>query len=394
LQLRRASRLSLVRHCQHDGPPTESRPCEEQARTAIQRANHAWEGGPERIQELCNVSLEAAGRPTRGMVPVGAPVGGSEFSPGSSDSESDSDSSGSEDSHSSDSETEDSDSSETGTEDSAPFDIEMREQGPLMSDTDGLDSSSTHTEDSDSSSANSGFEKPSSSDTEEEVFPFAPLLEEIEEIGKAVAGLKSRAMQQVRRFLAMLARMRKDLSPSARIELIKELGWHLGPGRGSRGAGGSGRGPEPTWLLEGTSRIMNKLDDWQRTYEDHEERFRAVREEMATLDDGLACAEERLAAKRAAGLEERAKEVEQWLPVIAARLGILWNEVTGSGRPVPSEIQLTSTGTEMSTEEHVVTAETHLQYAEGNLQPSEEHLADAEVHLKLVTCRTGCGRAS
>jgi hypothetical protein len=57
---------------------------------------------------------------------------------------------------------------------------------------------------------------------------------------------------------------------------------------------------------------------------------------------------------------------------------------TGSGRPVPSEIQLTSTGTEMTTEEHVVTAETHLRYAEGHLQPSEEHLADAEVHLKLV----------
>ncbi len=105
---------------------------------------------------------------------------------------------------------------------------------------------------------------------------------------------------------------------------------------------------------------------------------------MATLDDGLACAEERLDAKRAAELEDRAKEVEQWLPVIAARLGILWNEATSSGRPVPSEIQLTSTGTEMTPEEHVVTAETHLQYKEGHLQPSEEHLADAEVHLKLV----------
>ena len=51
---------------------------------------------------------------------------------------------------------------------------------------------------------------------------------------------------------------------------------------------------------------MNKLDDWQRTCEDHEERFRAVREEMATLEDGLACAEEQLAAKRATELEERA----------------------------------------------------------------------------------------
>jgi hypothetical protein len=56
----------------------------------------------------------------------------------------------------------------------------------------------------------------------------------------------------------------------------------------------------------------------------------------------------------------------------------------GSSRPVPSEMQLTSTGTEMTAEEHVVTAETHLRYAEGHLQPSEEHLADAEVHLKLV----------
>jgi hypothetical protein len=76
--------------------------------------------------------------------------------------------------------------------------------------------------------------------------------------------------------------------------------------------------------------------------------------------------------------------IEQLLPVIAAQLGILWSKVTGSGRPIPSEIQLTSTGTEMTTEEHVATAETHLRYAEGHLQPSEEHLADAEVHLKLV----------
>ena len=76
--------------------------------------------------------------------------------------------------------------------------------------------------------------------------------------------------------------------------------------------------------------------------------------------------------------------IEQRLPVVTARLGILWNEVTGSSRPVPSEIRLTSTGTEMTAEEHVATAETHLRYAEGHLQPTEEHMADAEVHLKLV----------
>ena len=51
---------------------------------------------------------------------------------------------------------------------------------------------------------------------------------------------------------------------------------------------------------------------------------------------------------------------------------------------MPSEIRLTSTGTEMTAEEHVATAETHLRYAEGHLQPTEEHMADAEVHLKLV----------
>ncbi len=85
-----------------------------------------------------------------------------------------------------------------------------------------------------------------------------------------------------------------------------------------------------------------------------------------------------------AELKDRAKEIEQRLPITTERLGVLWSEVKGSSRPVPSEMQLTSTGTEMTSEEHVVTAETHLRYVEGHLQPSEEHLADGEVHLKLV----------
>ncbi len=41
LQLRRASKLNVVRQCQHDGPPAESRPCEGQAQAAIQRADCA-----------------------------------------------------------------------------------------------------------------------------------------------------------------------------------------------------------------------------------------------------------------------------------------------------------------------------------------------------------------
>jgi hypothetical protein len=119
-------------------------------------------------------------------------------------------------------------------------------------------------------------------------------------------------------------------------------------------------------------------------YEEGEERYKAVRDEAARPDDSLACAEERLAAKKAAELEGRAKAIERQLPFITARLGVLWNKVTGSSRPMLSEIQLISTGTEMTAEEHVATAGTHLRYAEGHLQPSEEYLADAEVHLKLV----------
>jgi hypothetical protein len=126
------------------------------------------------------------------------------------------------------------------------------------------------------------------------------------------------------------------------------------------------------------------LEEWQQKYKESEERYRAERDEAFRSDEEVACAEEQLATERAAELEKRTKTVEQRLPAIMARLSILWDEVTGSSRPVPSEIQLTSTGTEMTTEEHVATAETHLRYAEGHLQPSEEHLADAEVHLKLV----------
>jgi hypothetical protein len=405
LQLRRASKLNVAWQCHHDGPPAESRPCEDQARAAIQRADCAWEGGPRRMRELCCEYPDRAGWPTRGSVPVKAPDGGSEFSPGSTDSESDTDSSKSSDSDSSEpetgdfepsetgtevseppeAETEDSESSEAESEDSAPFDMEARRRGPLTSDSSSSDSSSSSaSEEWDSSSAVSGFAKPSSTDTEGEITPSAPPLEEIEDIGRVVAGLSGRAMRQVRKLLTMLAQMRKDLSPSARIEAVRELGWCLGSNREAGRASEGDPGPEPTQALGGGGRIMKYLEDWRRTYEEGEEQRKATRGEAITPDDSLACAEERLAAKRAAELKERAKVMEQLLPVIAAQLGILWNEATGSIRPMPSEIQLTSTGTEMTTEEHVVTAETHLRYAEGHLQPSAEHLADAEVHLKLV----------
>ncbi len=384
--LRKVSGLNLVRYCRHDGPPGISQPCEEQAHTAIRRACHAWEASPGRIRKVCDMPPGAAGRSIRGMVPVEAPEASSESPPDLTDSEGYSDSSDSEDLDPSGSNTEDSDSSETGAEDSAPSEAEMEDQGLFTSDRDDSDSFTTDTEDADLSGSDSGYVRPSSADTGWEVSTSAPPLEEIEaELEGVIAGPKGRAMQQVWRFVAVLARMRKDLTPSARAQMITELGWRLRPSHGTGGAGGDGSEPEPTWLLEGTGWIMSRLATIrEQKHQAQVERFRAMQEKMAMQDDGLACAEKRLAEKRAAELKERAEEIERRLPIITARLGKLWSKVSGSSRPVPSEMQLTSTGAEMTTEEHMVNTETHLRYAEGHLQPSEEHLADAEVHLKLV----------
>ncbi len=255
LQLQGASKLNGARQCRHDGPPTESWPCEGQVRAPIQRANCAWESGPRRMRELCGKHPDKAGWPTGGSAPVKAPDGGSEFSLGSSDSESETDSSESCDSGSSDpemsdsepseaepegfgpseaessdsessgTESGDSDSSEAESEDSNPFDMEARRRGPLTSDSSGSDfSSSSDSEESEASSADWGFAKPSSSDNEGEITPSAPPLEEIEETGKAVVGLTGRAMRQVRKLMTVLTQMRKELPPSARREAIRELG--------------------------------------------------------------------------------------------------------------------------------------------------------------------------
>jgi hypothetical protein len=177
LRLQGASELDGTRQCHHDGPPMESRPCEIQARTAIQRADRAWRKGSKRVKELCGELPDRAAGPAGGSAPVEAPDGGSEFSPGPSDSGSGTDcfescdlcspdpewdsepsevgpgrfeppeaepegseSSGSE---SSETESEDSDSSETESEDSNPFDMEARRRGPLTSDSSNSDSSSS-----------------------------------------------------------------------------------------------------------------------------------------------------------------------------------------------------------------------------------------------------------
>jgi hypothetical protein len=209
-------------------------------------------------------------------------------------------------------------------------------------------------------------------------------LEETEEFGRKVTGLSGRARWQVRKLLAVLTRMRKNLPPSARIEAVRRLGWRLGPGIEACRAIAERSGPEPTRVPEGGDQIRKFLEEWQQKYKESEERYRAERGEAFRSDDKMARDEEQLVAEKVAELEKRTKMIEQRLPVVTARLGILWSEVTGSSRPVPSEIRLTSTGTKMTAEEHVATAETHLRYAEGHLQPTEEHMADAEVHLKLV----------
>jgi hypothetical protein len=418
LRFRGKIELNGPRQCHHDGPPMESRPCEIQARTATRRADRAWRKGPRCVKELCGGLAGSAGGSGEISAPTEDPDDESESSPGSSDSESDTDcfescdphspgpegglgpsgpeagelgpleadsvSPGSSESESSETESEDSSPSESESGDSDSFDMEARRRGPLTSSSSDSSVTFSDSEESGSSSADSGFAKPSSSDTEVDFTPSAPSLEETEEFGRKVTGLSGRARWQVRKLLAMLTRMRKSLPPSARIEAVRRLGWRLGPGIEACRTTTEGSGPGATRAPEGGDQIRKFLEEWQQKYKESEECYRAERDEAFRSDDEAARAEEQLAAEKAAELEKRTKMIKQRLPIIAARLGILWSEVLGSSRPVPSEIRLTSTGTEMTAEEHVATAETHLRYAEGHLQPTEEHLADAEVHLKLV----------
>jgi hypothetical protein len=234
---------------------------------------------------------------------------------------------GSESSESESSETEskDSDSSEAESGESDPFDMEARRRGPLTSSSSDSNSSSasSDSEESDSSSADSGFAKPSSSDTEADFTPSAPSLEETEEFGRKVIGLSGRARWQVRKLLAVLTRMRKDLPPSARIAAVRRLGWRLGPGLEASRASAEDSGLEPTRAPEGGNQIRKFLEEWQRKYKESEERYRSERDEAFRSDDVLAHAEERLAAERTAELEKRTKMVEQRLPTVTVRLSIL-----------------------------------------------------------------------
>jgi len=128
--------------------------------------------------------------------------------------------------------------------------------------------------------------------------------------------------------------------------------------RGSNGAIGSTTTRTRTGIEAGGTAAEEAsprsvfLEEWQQKYRESEERYRAERDEAFRSEDEVTRDEERLAAERAAGLKKRAETIA----LVTARLGVLWSEVTGSSRPVPSEIRLTSTGTEMTDEEHVATA--------------------------------------
>jgi hypothetical protein len=159
--------------------------------------------------------------PEEGLGPSGAEAGelgsmeAESASPGSSESES------------SETESEDSSPSESESEDSDPFDMEARRRGPLTSSS--SDSNPTvafsNSEESDSSSADSGFAKPSSSDTEADFTPSAPSLEETEEFGRKVTGLSGRARWQAPRCADSHA---KEPTPQRQNRGSQEIG--LAPG--------------------------------------------------------------------------------------------------------------------------------------------------------------------
>ncbi len=355
LRFRGTSGLDGPRQCHHEGPPMESRPCEIQARTATRRADRAWRKRPRRIKELCDGLAGSAGESGGDSAPAGDPEGGSKSSPDSSDGESDTDCfescdprspdpeedcepSGAEagelvpleagavgpessKSKSSETESEDSDSSESESGESDPFDMESRRRGPLTSSS--SDSDSSDSVESSSSSADSGFAKPSSSDTEVDFTPSAPSLEGTEEFGRKVTGLSGRARWQVRKLLAVLTRMRKNLPPSARIEAVRRLGWRLGPGIETCRAIAESSDLGPVQAPEGGDQIRRFLEEWQQKYKESEERYRAERDEAFRSDDEMVRAEEQLVAEKTAELEKRTKMIEQRLPVITARLGML-----------------------------------------------------------------------
>jgi hypothetical protein len=96
---------------------------------------------------------------------------------------------------------------------------------------------------------------------------------------ETIARLRGQALHQVRQYVAILARMRRTLTPSTRARMIKVLGWHLGPAHETGGATPREHEPEPAWLLHGTGWVMNKLATLRR----HEQQVQE--EQIAAVQD-------------------------------------------------------------------------------------------------------------
>jgi hypothetical protein len=142
LQFQGTSELDGPRWCRHEGPPMESRPCETQARAATRRADRAWRRGPRRIKESGGGLPGGAGGPDGDSAPAEAPDGSSEFSPGSSDSESDTDCFESCDPHSPDPEE---DPEPSGTESEKPCPLEARSESSESSESESSETESLKT---------------------------------------------------------------------------------------------------------------------------------------------------------------------------------------------------------------------------------------------------------
>jgi hypothetical protein len=242
---------------------------------------------------------------------------------------------------------------------------------------------------------------------EEAILPSAPPMEEDDkQLEEVIARLRGQALQQVRQYVAVLARMWKDQMPSARTRMIGDLGWHLDPAHESGRVVCRENKPEPAWLLNGTGWIMNKLATIrEQKQKAREERFAAVQERLVMLDDGLAAGEACLAAAEAclAAAEACLAATEACLAAAEACLAAaevcLAAEEACLAENREAELRARIKGIEQlllvkalgdaadhdrERDDHGGArshCETHLRYSEGHLQPSEEHLADAKVHL-------------
>ncbi len=157
-------------------------------------------------------------------------------------------------------------------------------------------------------------------------------MEETEEFGRKVIGLSGRARWQVRKLLAVLTRMRKNLPPSARVEAVRRLGWRLGPGSEACRTIAEGTGPRPAQVPEGGDQIRKFLEEWQEKYKESEERYRAERDEAFRSDDEVMRAEEQLVVERTAELEKRTKTIDSGFPSSprdSAYCGMRWRVPVG-----------------------------------------------------------------